>query len=389
VAGRGAGVTSLRMLYAATLAYFTVAGLFLAGLQRFVVEGLGAGETAVGVAVGAFAVSAVVLRPLIGRAIDARGRKPFLIASLVVLLVSSLGFLLAASPAQVVGLRLLQGVAGAAFYTAGTSMVIDLAPSHRRAAAISRFSLFLYAGLALGPTLAEETMRRVGFDATWLLAAGLTAGGLVCTLLLPETRPGGGRGARPPGRRRLVHPAALAPGLVLFLPSISYTAVIGFATLYATELGMATSGLLYIVFSGTIVVVRLLAGGIADRFGNRRVTWPGLAASVVGLALLGIATGPALAVVGVALHGIGFAVIFPALLSLTVAHVPAGERAEALGAFSAFMDAGMGIGGAVVGFVIAQAGFSTAFLATAAGCALSMGALALVPPERPAGGTRP
>jgi hypothetical protein len=158
-------MSGLRVLYAVTLAYFTVAGIFLAALQRFMVEALGGTETAVGVAVGSFAVSAVLLRPTVGRAIDVRGRRPLLLGSLAVLTISSAGFLFATTPAAVILLRLLQGVAGAGFYTTGAAMVVDLVPPHRRAPGIARFSLVVYGWLDLGPAVAEEVATAFGFNA--------------------------------------------------------------------------------------------------------------------------------------------------------------------------------------------------------------------------------
>ncbi|MBW3602929.1 MAG: hypothetical protein KY434_09575 [Actinobacteria bacterium] len=85
----------LRLVYGITLAYFTTFGLFLAALQRFVTEELGLGEGAVGVAVGSFAVSALLVRPLIGRQIDRRGRRALLLGALGLHLAVALAFPLA------------------------------------------------------------------------------------------------------------------------------------------------------------------------------------------------------------------------------------------------------------------------------------------------------
>src|SRR5205085_7403077 len=59
----------------ATLLYFTALGALLPTLPRFVEQKLGGGGLQVGIAVGAFAVSAALLRPWAGRLGDARGRR--------------------------------------------------------------------------------------------------------------------------------------------------------------------------------------------------------------------------------------------------------------------------------------------------------------------------
>jgi MFS family permease len=366
----------LRLLYAITLACFTVFGMFLAALQRYVTVGLGGDEGLVGVAVGSFAVSALVLRPVIGRAVDRRGRRPLLLGSLGILSVVAAGFLLAATPALVVALRVAQGVGQAGLYVTVASMVVDLAPPDRRATAVSRFSLFLYAGLGIGPPLAELLIARSGFATTWLVAAAWSAAALAAAWLLPETGGGPAERAVPVGRTRLLHPAALAPGLVLLFPAIGYAAIVGFASLYADAIGLgAASGALYTAFAVTVIAVRIAAADVADRFGSVRVAWPGLGAAAAGLTTLALSSGVVGAFAGVIAFGLGFALLFPALLTLAVAGIPVRQRGSVVGSFTAFADLGIGGGAYVMGLLVAGPGFAAAFGAAAAGCVLSAVAL--------------
>ena len=54
-------------LSAAELAYFTAAGLMIPAIPLFAAGPLDATEVGVGVAVGAFSITALVLRPVAGR----------------------------------------------------------------------------------------------------------------------------------------------------------------------------------------------------------------------------------------------------------------------------------------------------------------------------------
>src|SRR5215218_7806918 len=58
------------------LAYFMAAGALIAVTPFFVTGPLGAGPAAVGLAVGAFSVTTLLLRPLAGRWTDRHGRRP-------------------------------------------------------------------------------------------------------------------------------------------------------------------------------------------------------------------------------------------------------------------------------------------------------------------------
>jgi predicted MFS family arabinose efflux permease len=67
--------------------------------------------------------------------------------------------------------------------------------------------------------------------------------------------------------------------------------------------------------------------------------------------------------------GVGFSLMFPSLAVLAVDRVHEAQRGAALGAFTAFFDAGMGLGAPFAGAVAAVGGYPAAFW-TGAGCAV-------------------
>src|SRR5688572_26993640 len=63
-----------------TFAYFLAVGAIMPILPRFVEGPLGGDSVAVGLSVGAFALTAVVLRPWAGKISDRRGRRVLIMA---------------------------------------------------------------------------------------------------------------------------------------------------------------------------------------------------------------------------------------------------------------------------------------------------------------------
>ena len=60
--------------------------------------------------------------------------------------------------------------------------------------------------------------------------------------------------------------------------AVGYTSITAFSSLYAREIGLDSSGLLYFVFAVSIIAVRLLViGGMSDRRGHTAVALPGVA----------------------------------------------------------------------------------------------------------------
>jgi MFS family permease len=363
------------LLCGATFFHFLAMGIFLSGLPLFVSRELDGSKAAVGLAVGAFSITAVFSRPFVGRKMDAVGRAWFLRGAPVLIAISAVGLLGARGLVVVVALRLLQGLAGSSFYTSAATVATDLAPHERRADYISKFSLALYAGFALGPALGEALIEWRSYDTAWWAAVASSAVAFAIAMNVPETK----RDHEPdaePRARRWVHPAAIGPGLVLLTVAVGYTAISSFLPLYARSIGMGSSGGLYAAFAVTILVVRLVSGRLADRFGRAAVALPGLVSGALGMFLLAIVQEPAAAFVGVSLFGAGHALIFPALMALTVDRVPDRERGEALGSFTACFDVGASTGGYLVGFVADQAGYRAAWATPGLLCVLGIVALA-------------
>src|SRR3954452_8183309 len=137
-------------LSVADLAYFTANGVVFFALPLYVVGPVGSDAAGAGIAFGAFGITALVCRPFAGRLTDTVGRRPLLLGGA---LLSALGMALlphAHVLAVVVALRLLQGVAEAAFFVAGFAALLDLAPPARVGEALSYNSLGLTSGLRSG-----------------------------------------------------------------------------------------------------------------------------------------------------------------------------------------------------------------------------------------------
>ncbi|HEX9234896.1 MAG TPA: MFS transporter, partial [Actinomycetota bacterium] len=200
------------LITAATFAYFIAVGTMLPVLPRYVEGPLGKGSVAVGLSVGSFSLVALLLRPLAGRLGDRRGRRLLIVLGSAVVACSVAALTVATSLSVLILLRLCTGAGEAFFFTGVASAIHDLAPDDRRGEAVSYFSLALYAGLAVGPILGEGILGDRNFSAVWWVAAALCGLAAVLALRLPDTR---SAAPRSPGRSRLVHPAAVVPGVVV------------------------------------------------------------------------------------------------------------------------------------------------------------------------------
>lgn len=350
------------MVAAAELAYFTADGVLLPALPRYVEGPLGGGNVAVGLAIGAFSLTAFFLRPWAGWEADRRGRRILMVVGAALFALSVAGYLVATSIPVLVAMRLVTGAGEALFFVGAVSANMDLAPPERRGEAMSFASLSLYVGIGAGPFIGEAIIEHLGFRAAWLVAIGLAGVAIGLALRLPPMTPSA---EDVPGRHRLVHRGGLLPGLVLLAALWGMAGFLAFVPLYALDLGMGGAGLVLGLFAGIVVLIRSVGARIPDRLGAARATRIALTLSAAGLAVIGVWRTPAGLILGAAILGVGVALFTPALFALAVNGVPPNERGAVMGTTSAFLDLAFGLGPATLGFVAAAVGRSGTFLAGA------------------------
>jgi MFS family permease len=366
---------------AATFAYFCALGSLLPTLPRYVVDELGGGGVEVGIVVGAFAVSAALIRPWAGRLGDLRGRRVLVSGGAAVMAASLFGYAAVDTLVPLVALRLVSGIGEAALFVGAATAVQDLAPEDRRGEAASYFSVALYGGLALGPAAGERVLAAWGFDAVWLAAGGAATVAALLGLLTPRGPTGA---ARP---TRLLHPAALGPGLVLLLGLVPFTGFAAFLAIYGEQVGMRDVGPVFALYAGTVLVIRVLGARLPDLLGWRLASTAALVSVGAGAAVL--AAWPAAAAVWLAAvaMAVGMSLLFPALFIAAMGGVPEHERSQAVGTFSLFFDLSQGLGAPLLGLVVylssERGAFGVSVLAAVAGFAAQRALAARRAPPTP------
>jgi MFS family permease len=345
----------------ASLAYFTADGVLIPAVPLYVEGPLGGGDVAVGVSVGAFSATALLLRPWAGRLGDRRGRRLLMILGGALVGLSVAAYAVATAVPALVAFRLVTGVGEAFFFTGAASVVTDLAPEERRGEAVSFFSLALYLGIGIGPMFGEAAIRALGFGVTWLIASGVALFSALLALGIPETRPEVSPDEDVP--TRLVHPSALLPGAVLLTSVMGQAGFFAFLPLYAPQVGLGGSRFVFLMYSAIVIAIRSFGARIPDVLGPERCSRISLLFSAAGLAISGTWRSPVGLVVGTAVFAVGSSLAFPALMVLALRGTSARERGAVLGTFTAFVDIAFGLGPASLGFVATAGGYGGVFLA--------------------------
>lgn len=353
------------LLAVADLAYFTAVGVAVHTLPLYTTGPVGSDEAGAGLAFGAFGITALLCRPFAGRLSDSRGRLPLLVAGAVLAGIGMLLLPLVDTLLAVVLIRLLQGVAEAAFFVASFALLADIAPPERIGEAVSYNSLGLYLGLAMGPPLGEALLSARGYDEAWTGAAVLCAVAAGLTLLIAEPER-----AHAEGHGRLLHRPGIPASLGFFASLAAIGGFLAFASLHSAEVGMENTSLALLVYGLVVVVCRIAFARVPDRLPALPLGAASLVTIAAGMAAIALWTTPVGLMVGVVVAAVGVTFSTPAFYSAIFATASPAERGAAAGTASLFIDLGLGFGPICLGLVARSEGIPAAIL-TGAGLALA------------------
>lgn len=348
-------------------------------LPRYVKGPLDAGNVAVGVVIGAYAITGLIGRPFAGRLADVRGRRPAVILGSLLASIAGLLYLVPAGLPGLIVARLVLGAGEGMVFTAGSAWIVDLAPPERRGRVIGLYGLAVWGGLSLGPPIGALLLQISSYQLVWGFAAAAPLVGALVALRLPDA-------FRPPASAAqgpLLAPESVRPGLALALASVGYAAVAGFVVLHLDARGVGHGATVFAAFAAMVVITRLVGGDLPDRIGPARCALAAAMTESAGLATIAFAHNLALALVGALAMGAAFSLLYPSLSLIVVGRVPEARRGAALGTFTAFFDAGVGFGAPLAGAAAALTGYEGAFLLAAA---FSLGAATLIGLAVSAGG---
>lgn len=337
------------LITASGLFYFMAMAALLPTLPLYVEEELNGSGWQVGLVVGAFAVSAALIRPTAGRLGDVVGRRTMALGGAAIAAVTIAPLGLVGAVWYLVVIRLVTGIGEAGFFIGAATAAQDLSPDHRRGEAASFFSIAIYGGLAFGPFGGEWLYRNHGPDAMWIAASLCCVISFVFALFIPKEL---GRVENPPPRRGILHPAAILPGGVLILGLFGFTGFSAFLALYVEKNDLGTAGPYFLAYGVLVLGVRIVGATIPDRLGSVRTSNIALTAIAAGIGTIAVFGTEIGLWIGTVLLAIGMSLLFPALFVLAVNNAPAAERSHAVGTFSLFFDLSQGLGAPVLGLLV-------------------------------------
>lgn len=334
-----------RLLVLFVTAFVDMVGLaMIVPLLPFYATEHGASAVVVGLLISAFSLAQLAVAPLWGRFSDGYGRRPAILAGLLVTAAAYALFAAADSVAALLLARVVQGLGGG---TIGVvqAYVADASPPEERTKSLGWLSAVTSLGAVAGPAFGSAMVALGGPRAPGIGAAALAlvvalfawrflGESRVPTTTTAHVRLPGGRAAIVRVLRRWDEPASrliwiYAVGIGAFYGIIQTVPLLLAARFGVTE---HTVGYFIMYLGGMGVIVRaLVLGRAVDRLGEPRLARAGILLLAAGLAATGLAQGPAMLAAGFTLMPLGTAFLFPCVTGLLSQVVPVRQRGLYMG----------------------------------------------------------
>ena len=357
---------TLISIVALTFFGYLAIGLPLAVLPTHVASDLGFGVVWAGIAISTQYVATIVSRAQVGRLCDQYGprRSVFLgffaygLSGTLTLASALVTDIPAASLSLLLAGRLSLGIGESLVSTAAITWAIGLMGSRETVRIISWNGIATYGGIALAAPFGAWLEGQYGFFAIGAVTIGLAIAGV----MLAQTRPPvPGIKEKGIGTGQVLN-RILPYGVALALASSGFGVVMAFVALFFHNRGWDGASLALSAFGLAFMGIRLGLAQAVARFGGLPLARISLVLEIIGLLTLAFAPTPAIAIIGAALAGAGFAPVFPALGNEAMARIPPQNRGIALGLYSMFLDVALGGTGPIAGVLADRFGYTAPFI---------------------------
>lgn len=329
---------------------------------------LGASYDMVGLIIGSYGFTQLILRIPMGVISDAWGsRKTFVIGGILVASLSGMGMWLVPTVGALLLFRALAGVA-ASTWVDYTVLYASYFPGSEAPKAIGFINAVNNLGQVTAMLAGGYVAQTMGMEAPFILSAVFGGIGIILSLFVQDKR------LKPKPVNTLVLQEALhdenllrLSALAVILQIVTYVTVFGFLPMAALGLGASSFelGLLTTITMVPSIFSSAMSGSFFRKhFGERATLVAGMFIMSASCAVIPFISSLEWLYFSQALGGFGRGLVFPLLMGLSIKNFATDKRSTAMGVFQAIYGLGMFGGPVLAGVLSSNFGLAAGFLVT-------------------------
>ncbi|AZV44521.1 MFS transporter major facilitator superfamily protein [Peribacillus asahii] len=313
------------------------------------VESLGGNDRLIGVVVGIFTFSALLIRPFAGQLLETKGRRFVFLAGLTIFIFTIGVFGFTTSLILLFAIRVIQGIGWGYSTTASGTIATDLIPAKRRGEGMGYYGLSGNVALAIGPSLGLILVNMISFKELFLICGllGVIAWISASTIRYKKAEPIAI--AAKTTKWNLYEKSALQPSILIFFISVTFGGISTFLPLYADQRGVTGIQWYFFIFAAALMTTRIFAGQLYDKHGHKAIYIPSTILISIAMLLLAWMPNNTVLYIAAICYGLGFGALQPALQAWSVEKAAANRKGMANATYFSFFDLGIGFGAILFG----------------------------------------
>ncbi|MGE6377908.1 MFS transporter [Peribacillus muralis] len=340
--------------------------LLMVTLAIYAVNELDASTSQAGLISGIFIIGTLIGRLFIGRFIDSIGRKKTLFIGLIFFTLTTILYFVDLGIGFLLVNRLIHGMAMGMASTATGTIVAQIIPATRKGEGIGYYSMSATLATAIGPFIGLYMAQHTSFQVifSFCLALGLISLITAFFLYVPALKLTA-KAAESKGFKlsNFIEPKALPISLITLILAFCYSSVLSFISFYAIEIDLVnTASFFFVIYAVAVLLSRPFSGPLMDRRGANFIMYPAFMIFGAGLLLLSITTNSFTLLAAGFLIGLGFGNMQSSSQAIAVKLTPPHRMGMATSTFFIMLDAGLGFGPYILGFIIPITGYSTLYV---------------------------
>ncbi|QED49839.1 MFS transporter [Cytobacillus dafuensis] len=340
--------------------------LLMVTIAVYAVNEFDASTSEAGLVTGIFIIGTLIGRLVIGRMIDSIGRKRTLFIGLLFFIATTLLYFANFGISFLLFNRFIHGIALGMASTATGTIVAQIIPATRKGEGIGYYSMSASLATAIGPFIGLYMSQHTTFKMIFSFCVAL---GVICFIIsLFLNVPKLDRSVSTDEIKgfklsTFIEPKALPIAIITLVIAFCYSSVLSFINFYAMEINLVnTASFFFIVYSIAVLLSRPFTGRIMDLKGANFIMYPAFIIFGAGMLLLSTASNSLTLLLAGALIGLGFGNMQSCTQAVAVKLTPPHRMGLATSTFFIFLDAGLGFGPYLLGFVIPMTGYSTLYV---------------------------
>lgn len=270
-----------------TVNLFNSAGQYMIGsaLPKYS-NFLGASPVIIGLVTSAFSISALLVRPITGSALDYYNKKIMLTISLALTTVMYTVCAFTDNVTVLVLTRFIDGIGASVKVPLCLALATEFLPEEKVGSGIGIYSVAQAISSALGPGICLDIIEKFGYQASLLFIAFIALIALALALAIRS-----GPYARPDrpftiSLKNVFAKEALLPALIVLTLAMPYACTMAYLPIIGELHNVSNIGLYYTVYSIVLFIGRPLCGKMLDRVHFTRILIPSLISYAISMVFI-------------------------------------------------------------------------------------------------------